>query len=109
MNTTRRPRIVITAISCIGALLVSGFVAGTAPLAQAATVVGCPTTKAALHTDIANAGSGGTVTLSCPSATTITFSTPITITESVTLDASGSPGAITLSGPVFDWRLLAER
>ena len=98
MNTTRSPRIVITAVSCIGVLLFSGFVTWTSPLAQAATVVGCPTTKAALHTDIASAGNGGTVKLSCPSATSITFPTPVTITRNVTLDASGSPRAITLSG-----------
>ena len=97
MNTSHKPHILIIAIGCIGALLVPRFATGSAS-AQTVTVVGCPTTKAALHTDIANAGNGGTVTLSCPSATTITFPTPITITRNVTLDASGSPGAITLSG-----------
>jgi hypothetical protein len=55
----------------------------------------CPSTQAALQALI---GGGGTVTLSCPTATTIPFTSTITITQDVTLDTSSSPGGITFDG-----------
>ncbi len=67
----------------------------------------CPGGEQDIVNAIASAGVGGTVSLSCPSATTIYFDTasghngtggPITISQSVTLDASGSLGTITFDG-----------
>jgi hypothetical protein len=55
----------------------------------------CPTSEAVLQALITG---GGTVTLSCSGRTTIYFTSPITITKAVTLDASSSPGAITFDG-----------
>jgi len=65
--------------------------------AQAATAASCPTTEAALRALIST---GGTVSLSCPSATTIAFTSTISIGagQSVTLDASASPGRISFDG-----------
>ena len=75
----------------------AGVVAGRAPQAQASPGV-CPTTEAELQSAIANAGNGGTVTLSCATPTTIAFSKPISITRDVALDASSSPAAIIITG-----------
>ncbi len=58
----------------------------------------CPTTEVRLRSAITTAGKGNTVKLSCASPTTITLSRPIKITQKMTLDASGSSGAITISG-----------
>jgi predicted outer membrane repeat protein len=67
----------------------------------------CPSSEQDIITAISNVGAGGTVTLSCSSATTIYFDTanghngtggPVTISQSVTLDASGSPEPIALDG-----------
>lgn len=58
----------------------------------------CPSSETALQSDITNAGPSNTVVLSCPSPTTISFTGAITVGQSMTLDASGSPGAITFNG-----------
>jgi len=54
----------------------------------------CPTSQSALQALISG---GGTVTLSCPTPTTIPFTSTIEVGEfsdrDVTLDASSSPGA----------------
>ncbi|MBV9363621.1 MAG: hypothetical protein JOY89_05245, partial [Solirubrobacterales bacterium] len=56
-------------------------------------------------------GSGGTVALSCPTATTIPFTSTITVgsSEKVTLDASASPGKIILDGGNAVQLLSVER
>src|SRR5947209_6931385 len=66
--------------------------------ALAATVSGCPTTEAALSADITAAGAGGTVAFTCVTATTISFTSQITISQTVTLDASGATGAVSFDG-----------
>jgi hypothetical protein len=82
-------------------MLVAGL-AGMRPLPSfAATTVSFDCfnpTESALSTDITNAGSGGTVTFNCASATTIPFTSPVTLSQSVTLDASGATGAVTFDG-----------
>src|SRR5579875_3792844 len=85
-----------------GVLLILGvfgsLAQGSAVLA-AAPPYPCPTTKSQLQADITAVGAGGTVSLSCPAATTIPFTgSPITITQDVTVDASHSPGRITVDG-----------
>jgi len=55
----------------------------------------CPSTESALQALI---NGGGTVTLFCPTATTIPFTSTINIDDDVTLDASDSPGKITFDG-----------
>jgi hypothetical protein len=100
-------RLRITLILCV---LGGAFAAGvTAPPALAG-VGTCPASESALQTAITDAGANGTVFLSCATATTISFSPsgtgstgiagtgPITINQSVTLDASGSPAPITFDG-----------
>jgi predicted outer membrane repeat protein len=47
---------------------------------------------------MANASSGDTLTLTCSTAWSIAFTSQITVSTSVTLDASGSPGVITFDG-----------
>ena len=58
----------------------------------------CPAIQADLSMAITSAGAGGSVVLSCNAATSIPFTTPITISQNVTLDASSSPAAITFDG-----------
>jgi hypothetical protein len=70
------------------------FAAGLSMFPHLAHAV-CPAIQADLSTAISSAGPGGSVVLSCNTATTIPFTSPITISQSVTLDASGSPAAIT--------------
>jgi len=84
----------------IGALLALGIngMSAAHPTFAAATVSGCPTSESALQTDITNAGAGGTVTFNCSTATTITFGSTITISNTVTLDGSTSRGRVTLDG-----------
>ncbi|MBV8734715.1 MAG: hypothetical protein JO120_08050, partial [Solirubrobacterales bacterium] len=57
----------------------------------------CPTSEPALQTLI---NSQSTVDLRCPGATTIPLTSTISVSsgQSVTLDASGSPGRVTLDG-----------
>jgi hypothetical protein len=80
-----------------------GLHASSTP-ALASTI--CPAREQDIINAISNAGSGGTVSLSCASDTTIYFDKanghngtggPITVNK-VTLDASSSPGTITLDG-----------
>ena len=92
----RSPRIAVRrAVLAVGAALC--VMAVSAGPSQAAS--SCPITEDALQSLIGTSGTV-TVTLSCPTDTTIPFTTPITINrgENVTLDASGSPGAITFDG-----------
>jgi predicted outer membrane repeat protein len=63
-----------------------------------APVTDCPTTESALSSDISTAGPSGTVLLNCASPTTIAFGSPISISQNLTLDASGSTGAVTFDG-----------
>src|SRR5690348_15294822 len=80
------------------AILVLGMSLVQVHPALAATITDCPFTEASLSTDISNAGSGGTVSLVCSSATTIPFNTPILVNPALTIAASQSPGAVTLDG-----------
>lgn len=78
-------------------LSMAGVMAARLPTARAESGI-CPTTDAELQGAITSAGSGGTVRLACGSPTTITFFTPITVSQKVRLDAGGSPAAITFDG-----------
>jgi hypothetical protein len=55
----------------------------------------CPTTESDLQSLIS---AGDAVSLNCPTDTTIPFSSLITVSNSVTLDASGSAGTVTIDG-----------
>ena len=83
------PRAVTAALSVLAVLALW-------PTASAAAAA-CPTSEPALQALIAGQG---TVNLSCPSATTISISSTIGVSDgqSVALDASGSPGRVTLDG-----------
>src|SRR5258708_25685033 len=81
--------LVVVALAALGA---------AAPASAATTVHDCPATEGALSSDIASAGNGGTVAFNCATATTIPFTSTITIASSVTLDASGSTGAVAFDG-----------
>src|SRR5690349_12940401 len=81
------------------ALLAIGIVGtSSAQAVHAATITDCPTTQSALTSDITAAGSGGTVTIHCATDTTIPFTGTYFTSGNVTLDASGSPGRVTLDG-----------
>jgi hypothetical protein len=84
--------------------LAAGLCAAWPTAAAAATVTDCPATEAALSADIASAGAGGTVSFDCASATTVPFAVAsggtgeLDLGQSITLDASNSPGAVTFDG-----------
>ena len=73
------------------------FAVGLSMFPHTANAV-CPTIQADLSTAITSAGAGGSIVLSCNTPTTLPFTAPITISQSVTLDASSSPAAITFDG-----------
>ena len=58
----------------------------------------CPQSDTDLDNAISAAGAGGTVVLSCPSNQDVAISSTVSLTQNVTLDASSSPGVITLDG-----------
>ncbi len=86
----------LVSAGAVAALTVASAV-GAAGAAQAAVGV-CPTTETDLSSAIDGAGDGGTVTLWCAADTTITFSSALTISSTITLDASGSAGKVILDG-----------
>jgi MBG domain (YGX type)/Bacterial Ig-like domain (group 3)/Chlamydia polymorphic membrane protein (Chlamydia_PMP) repeat len=95
------PRIGTASVRLLTAsLLTLGLAAlgWAAPVYAATTVHDCPATEAALSSDIASAGNGGTVAFNCATAITIPFTSTITIASSTTLDASGSTGAVAFDG-----------
>ena len=77
--------------------LAAGIIAQSPP-AHAATIPGCPTTESALQLLITGASAGDTIAFNCTSATTIAFSSAITITQNVSLDASGATGQVAFDG-----------
>lgn len=82
----------------IAAWLAAMAVLGLAWAGAARAATGaCPATESALQALIA---AQSAVTLSCPVATTIPMTTPITVAagQSLRLDASHSPGKVTLDG-----------
>jgi hypothetical protein len=74
------------------------------PALAAVTIHDCPTSEGTLSADITNPGNGGMVAFTCGSATVIGFdgahggTGPITISQTVTLDASGATGGVTIDG-----------
>src|SRR5579884_226457 len=78
----------------VATLLLSSL-AAFQPVTQTFAAGVCPTDTSALETLL---GAGGTVTLSCPVATTYSFTSQYTVSTNVTIDASSSPGAITFDG-----------
>jgi len=81
----------------VGWCLVPALLASVAvhpALAASSIIQDCPTSQAALITDIGNAGAGGTLQFTCDDS--ITLSSTITIAASVTLDGHGH--AVTLNG-----------
>ena len=89
------------------ALFVLGIVGirNPQPTFAATPIQDCPSTEGALNTDITNAGPDGALQFTCSRPTTILFGTagggsgaPLSITQSVTLDASSASAAVTLDG-----------
>jgi hypothetical protein len=71
-----------------------------AALAATDTVTSCNsddgTTSGTLRYEITNAAAGDTVNFSCSS--TITLPSTITLSRNLTIDGSGAPGPVTISG-----------
>lgn len=98
-----------TAVALILLLIFAIFTSsggGTTPHAQAdaalpsglTEIADCPTTESQLSTDITSAGKGGTVDFNCSTSTTITFTSILTISQNVTLEATGEQGTVTFEG-----------
>jgi hypothetical protein len=68
----------------------------------ATTISDCPTTRSQLILDMTAAGNGGTVAFNCAGNTTISSAAEILVSQTLTLDASGSSGVVTLDGGSLD-------
>jgi len=84
------------ALTGVLGLSMVGVVVASSHLALAKTGV-CPKTEAGLRSAIHRAANG-TLTLSCASRTTILFTTTIGVSHTLTLNASGSPATVIITG-----------